>query len=904
MKRLATLSVLLLCSVLAHATAYTVTAPPIVMYVGDQTPPCETVVKTGSTVANAGSTIWTAPPTCTVPTGSLGTPGTYTITVTAGMLLSGGDSATYTNGTITVLAAVSNPSEAQLVNAFIPNNGSTAPPSGWFTSLPWAVIEATSNSICNMSASASDNSDCYQHIIAATRGAQTATVKCSGTTVTSSAGTPFTGILTSDGNVNINGVWFTPASYTDATHMVLTTTPAASVCSTASVTIYLPRTIVAVTSGSSTITWVSGPQFSNLTIANELLILGFQSSVAKIATLVSATQITLNSGFSIPNVTGNVPLYVGTLTSGGGAGGEPLFIHIPCGQFKIAHAIQSFGAYYKTWGNGQCSELYLPPNSSDFQSSTLSFLAINPVNSNDTFDTYIHNLWIHIGVGNPKAIPLTYAPSNYGALRNILISSDDGACVEGLNLGKQYTGPGFVKNVAIYGCAIGVSSSIPDHEMTLEYMTISGQTGFGVSNTNMRMQLRKALYVEPSTALTIFNTATKGNLTLMDSDIYANGAAACIQNSTTSGFPTSFIYAKNLSVHGSCTTTINDYQSGTLVPTTGDITEYWSGTAQSLFDSGSSAHSLTTPATQETPQPTDPALSTWCALGSDITTWQATINGCASTTVYTPPAQYGGSGQVNITIPDSINHFQGFNAMDTPGATYHIIFTVAGVSTTPLIFEGCPQAQCGIIHTGTRTVTIVDDNTYYYNSSPGAGNVFVEDAILGGSTLGVGDSSVIFQASQNVWARAWNQEQPTAQKIICLGGTIWVNGIKTEHNGTNFVLKSGCQVNIYGFDALGDPSIQGAGGNIVQMTDASLFMTGMMSTQCTITGSPPCNNAFYDWTQETRTVTTLSLPIPLATTVGSSQSLIGPYYAYGAAAPAATVSFQFQGAKIQGAKIQ
>ena len=167
---------LLLCPAIANATAYSGTCFPRTMHVGDQVPPMAIWITTGSTNAGGGSAIWTTPPTCSTTVTSGSAAGTYTETITAGTLASGTDPITYTNGSIVVI-----PSDnigATLVNAFIPNNGATAPPSGWFTSLPWAVKDVTSNQVCTMSAAASDNSDCWQHLMANERGAQTATVKC------------------------------------------------------------------------------------------------------------------------------------------------------------------------------------------------------------------------------------------------------------------------------------------------------------------------------------------------------------------------------------------------------------------------------------------------------------------------------------------------------------------------------------------------------------------------------------------------------------------------------------------------------------------------------------------------------------------------------------------------------
>lgn len=888
-------------TVSGSGTAYTVTSSHRTMHVGDQVPPFDTLIKTGGTLSSGSSAIWSTPPSASTTATSASPVGTYTITVTPGTFVNGGDSATYTNGTLSIIAP--DGIGASLVNAFIPNNGAAAPPSGFFSTLPWAVMDITSNPVQNCSTASADNTDCLQHLIAAARGAQTTNVKCvtttGVTTVTAQSGTSWTGIVPGDGPVNINGNWFTVSSYTDATHMVLASPATAAQCSTTQVTLYLPRTMVHETAGSTALTWVSGPQFTNLTILNELLQLGFQTTVAKIASVTDATHLIIQTGFSIPNVTGNVPLYVATLTSGGGAGAMPLFIYVPCGQYKFSHAIQSYGGYAKLWGDGQCSELYLNPNSADFQTSSLSLYAVNPVNSNDTFDSYLRNLWFHVGVGNPKAIPLTFAPSNYGAIRNILISADDSNCPEGLNIGKSFTGPGAMGNVAIYGCQFGASANIPNHNYEGEYLTIEGQTTAGIAVTNIPIQIRKTLIDENSIPAAT-NTGAQSNFTFMDSEIFDNAGAQCIQNSTTSGFPASTIFLKNIAVHGSCTQTLNDYGTGTLVATAGDIgtAGVWTGTPQTLFDSGS------TPAVigltvLETPLANDPAVSTWCTLGPDITTWAATISGCAATTVYLPPAQYNkgtsGGTPVTIPVPDTINHLQLFNAMDDPGATWHVVFTVAGTSATPLIIEGLPKGQCTVTHTGSRTVVLLDVETEAYTSSVGAGNLFMDDVIMGNPTT-------VVLNNPHIWARALNQEQSTGVKVELAGGTMWINGYKAEHNGANLKLDTGSKAEIYGGEFLGDPSPAGTNnGTGVVLTDASLFMTAKFATQCSPTVGPPttCNypfgNQFTYFVDETRTGVDRLLGVPGVPSPGSNQAM-NMFYAFGAAAPVTPpTSFQVQG---------
>jgi hypothetical protein len=258
---------------------------------------------------------------------------------------------------------------------------------------------------------------------------------------------------------------------------------------------------------------------------------------------------------------------------------------------------------------------------------------------------------------------------------------------------------------------------------------------------------------------------------------------------------------------------------------------------------------------------------------------------------------YGGSGSVSMTAPDTVNHLQFFNAMDTPGQTWHLTINVAGTSSTPLIIEGCPQAQCLINHTGSRTVVMQDMKTQSYTSTTGAGNLFIEDAIMGNPTT-------VVLNNPHIWARAANQEQTSVTKVeIPTNSTIWMWGYKTEHNGANLQLDSGSQAEIYGFEFLGDPNPPGANGTAIIMTDASLFMTGRSATQCSI----PCNggtgNQFTNWVQETRTGTTSLLPVPSATVTGATEPM-NMYYAFGAAAPPAPISVLGQGIRVQGATIQ
>jgi hypothetical protein len=305
-------------------------------------------------------------------------------------------------------------------------------------------------------------------------------------------------------------------------------------------------------------------------------------------------------------------------------------------------------------------------------------------------------------------------------------------------------------------------------------------------------------------------------------------------------------------------------------------------------------------------------VSTWVQLGTDITTWQATLTACGSTTMYSPPAQYNkgslSGGTLNITVPDCVNHLQFFDAMPDPGSTYKIIFTVAGTSTTPLIFESCPQSQCAINQTGTRTVVLLDENSYNYAAGTGAGDLFIDDTILGANLNGT-NVGVNFVAGQHIWARASNQEQATGPKLTCNACTLWMFGYKTEHNGTILTLTAGSQAEVYGGEYLGNPGAGNPNGTTFVLNDASLFFTGTASTQCSPTGPGVCNypagNQWTNWVQETRGGVPRALTTPTGggfPNTGVTQNM-NTFFALGAAAPPAAVSVQIQGSRLQGVSI-
>lgn len=876
------LATLLLSPVLARATAYTATCPSMTIHAGDLITPglaIYNVKNSAGTSVGAGTAIFaTAPAPCTLTATSASAVGSYTSTMNTGTLANPGtDTITYVNGSTSVISP--DGIGAQLVD-------SIAFPSGFTSAAAYPALDVTSNPVCNMDktgANATTNQDCQTYLLAAVRGAQQSKGTCNGTTTLAwVSGANYAGMTAPSGStaINVAGVWYHVVSVTSSTALVLD----ASCPTQTNVAVSLPRMKVAAVNGSTTVTWVSGPQFTSaILIAGNQLLLGNGNYIYKVSSVTDATHLVLATAYAQTSTT--VPMYLAQLFNQTGAGQFPLYLFYPAGTYLLNDTVMFYGNYMSYWGVGPSSILKLAPNSPAFQGAATPFLQPPTNVTASAFHIFFRNLSVEVGVGNPSAVPFQFPMNNYAAARNMAMWCDDSNCPEVLNMSRNLTGPEMIRNDAFYGGKIGVLGGNITYNITMENITVEGQTTDGIVNAQNKIQVRHALFDEPGIPM-MTNNNVASSAVLMDSEGFDHGGALCFQNSASSGTPASTFYFLNVQVHGSCTTTVSDWGTGTLVQTTGDIVEQWTGTAQSLFFSGSSPHALAL-SFPETPQASDPAVSTWPVLGTAISTWPATIAAGAATTIYAPPGQYAGTGTINITVPDTVNHLQFFDAMDTPGLTYTLALTVAGTSTTPLIIEDCPQNQCTLSHTGSRTVVLLDTNLHSYTAGLGAGTLFVDDAILGGSaTLANG---------QLFYARQLNMEDATATKMTCAGCTAVVFGYKTEHNGDLFDATAGAQINIFGFSALGDPPTPGTGGNMFGIVDSSLFATGSEIVQ----GTNP--EGFATWVIETLLGSTLSLTIPGSELTNANLNM---YYSFGAATPPAAVSVQIQGTRLQGVTIQ
>jgi hypothetical protein len=233
-------------------------------------------------------------------------------------------------------------------------------------------------------------------------------------------------------------------------------------------------------------------------------------------------------------------------------------------------------------------------------------------------------------------------------------------------------------------------------------------------------------------------------------------------------------------------------------------TEYASNTSE-LFDSPNKSLNLPI---KETPEYDDNNMDNWGRFDAgaygDTSRLQSVLNSGKST-IYFPfdhsayensvllekNGVYFSYNETVVTVPASVRRIIGFSSVVNGAGEGKngggIKFVVEGDSSDPLIIE---QFGYGVKveQKSSRPVALKHGN-YQYTSSPGAGDLFLEDVNI---------EPLYVQPNQNVWARQLNNEYDFGTKIVNNGGNIWILGLKTEHDGTVLETRNGGKSELLG----------------------------------------------------------------------------------------------------------
>jgi hypothetical protein len=499
--------------------------------------------------------------------------------------------------------------------------------------------------------------------------------------------------------------------------------------------------------------------------------------------------------------------------------GLPKALYFPPGVYLVSKTLTWNGCCVTLQGDGSsASVIRLAPSSSGFGSASTpkSVLMTPATNTNQSFRQNIWNLGIKVGSGNPGAIALTYSSNNVGSVHNVSIISEDGQGVTGLDLTRHYPGPLMIKNVLVQGFQRGIDTcQCYEYSATIEGLTLRNQTAVGIHAWRQTLSIRNLKSTNRVPAL----VNDGASVVLIDA---ALGGGISSQNAIVSN---AALYLRNVSSSGYAAT-LSDTSGATPKALTGAIAEFTAQPPVKLMSSASSSLKLPV---QETPFTPITSTTEWSAVAprwyGDTAGLQATFDS-GKPNVYFPSSRYFAYNQASVIVPDAVRDVVGFGSIvngssaGTNGGGIQLV--INSDSSEPLIIE---QFGYGIkiLHQGSRPV-VLKDGKYSYISSPGAGDVFLEDVNL---------SQVTFQSSQHVWARQLNDEFSGTK--ITNNGSLWILGLKTELAGTVIKTNSNGKTELLGaliYPAVSVPSTAVA----FSSTNASVSYVYAESSYCDTCG--------------------------------------------------------------------
>ncbi len=414
--------------------------------------------------------------------------------------------------------------------------------------------------------------------------------------------------------------------------------------------------------------------------------------------------------------------------------------------------------------------------------------------SADWFHNYVQDITFDVGRGNAGAVGLQFYSNNTGAVRNVVIESQDGKGLTGLDLvHRDMNGPLLVQNLAVRGFEVGIRTGNAVNSQTFEHINLSGQAQFGLDNQGQSISIRKLMSNNAVPAIRSYGTLSLLEAVLTGKDsankvpaiVNYNGGQLNLRDITTTGYGRALADIATPDFLAGFRITGTD-KAGSEGPT---ISEYFSHTPTSPF--GAAQKSLRLPI-QETPKVPWDAPKTWAvvdAFGADPTgktdssnAVQRAIDSGASTVFF--PGFY----LLNkpVIIRGKVRRVLGTGAWIDYEGKSKPDFIVSDGNEKTVVIEHFSPINGGIEVNTNRTVVLRSLEAHITHK--GKGRLFLEDVATGDLRLRPG---------QQVWARQLNVENEGTH-VTNDGGDLWVLGYKTERGGTLLHTKGGGRSEIFG----------------------------------------------------------------------------------------------------------
>jgi len=109
---------------------------------------------------------------------------------------------------------------------------------------------------------------------------------------------------------------------------------------------------------------------------------------------------------------------------------------------------------------------------------------------NDAYANYVEGLSIVIGSGNSGAVGIDFLANNFGAVRNVVIRAAPGSGATGIAMERRWPGPLLISDVSVDGFQYGVSVKYTEYCVTLQRVTLRGQSRASLRNRGNVVSVR------------------------------------------------------------------------------------------------------------------------------------------------------------------------------------------------------------------------------------------------------------------------------------------------------------------------------------------------------------------------------------------------------------------------------
>jgi len=398
--------------------------------------------------------------------------------------------------------------------------------------------------------------------------------------------------------------------------------------------------------------------------------------------------------------------------------------------------------------------------------------------------SYLHDMTIDTGAGNPGAVALAYHSNNHGSVTNVTIRSGDGKGFAGLALADNWPGPSLIKNMTIRGFDKGVYSIVGQYSITFKDLTLEGQNEVGLYNRGQMVWIDGLRSRNRVPAVDM-----GGTYVLVDAELTGGAAdAPAIRLRGGNGL------LRDVRVEGYATAVEREDKSGRRTLDGPRVEEAAFGEQTSVFDSPK--RSLNLPL-KDAPEPPREAPEKWVNIldfegqvadGDWAPAVQAAVDSGART-LYLPNCK-----KVEVKSPVHIRGkaerlfglYSGIRPHKEYGEGPTLIYDHPDAKHVLVI----DRFEAGRLHHASPGTLIIRDASPRYTNEPGAGELYAE------GTLG---RYVITE--QRAWFWQLNTEFSTGAgdaRLVNRGGQVVVVGMKTEQKGANILTAAGGKTELLG----------------------------------------------------------------------------------------------------------